>query len=75
MQALQGRIQWPSYEYYTVKGKFLRQPICWSLPDEPQPIRQDNNFCTRNPIKGQDYNFSTRSPTKAFKPTNTYYNK
>ena len=59
MQALPGRIQWPSYEYYTVKGKFLRQPICWSLPDGPQPI-------------GQDYNFSTRSPIKAFKPTNTY---
>jgi hypothetical protein len=58
VQALPGRIQWPSMDYYTVKGEFLKQPICWNLPVQPQPIETD-------------YNFSTRSPIKAFKSAST----
>lgn len=44
-------IQWPSMSYYTVKGEFLMQPICWSLTVEPQPIQAHHDFNARGPIK------------------------
>ena len=40
-QALHGRIQWPILDYCKVKGQFLKQPICWSLKADPQPVGRD----------------------------------
>ena len=50
-QALHGRIQWPILDYCKVKGQFLKQPICWSLKADPQPVVQDFDFSTKSPIK------------------------
>ncbi len=48
-------LEWPTYDYYKVKGIFLPQPQYWNVGQEASP-----------PVV--DYNFSTKSPVKAFTP-------
>ena len=48
-------LEWPSYDYYTIRGNFIPQPELWGANHTVTPVVVD-------------YNFETKSPIKAFSP-------
>ena len=53
--ALPQVIEWPSYQYYTYKGEYLKQPQHWYTPP---PVAYTE----------AEFDFSAKSPVKPFKP-------
>ncbi len=49
-QALPGKIEWPSYNYFKVAGTHLKQPIEWPIPEDPEPFVEEYN-CPVKPFK------------------------
>ena len=44
-------MEWPSYDYYKVGGKYIPQPDLWGANFDATPVVVDFNFETKSPVK------------------------